>query len=131
MAPMTVPPRPEDGRASPAGPRSTHADLLRACVPAPAVAALAAYLDLLAQWSRRTNLTGAASPSARAELLVASVTPLAPHLLAGSLLDIGSGNGSPGLVLGLLRPDLKTTLLEPRMRRWAFLREAARRAGRA
>jgi len=29
-------------------------------------------------------------------------------------------------VLAALRPDLQATLLEPRMRRWAFLREAAR-----
>jgi 16S rRNA (guanine527-N7)-methyltransferase len=122
-APTTVPRRPEDGR-------STHADLLRAHVPPAALAGLAAYLDLLAEWSRRTNLTGAATPEARSDLLVGRVAPLAPHLLPGGLLDIGSGNGSPGLVLGLLRPDLKTTLLEPRMRRWAFLREAARRAGR-
>ncbi|HEV7502627.1 MAG TPA: RsmG family class I SAM-dependent methyltransferase, partial [Vicinamibacteria bacterium] len=50
--------------------------------------------------------------------------------LEGPLLDIGSGNGSPGLVLGLLRPDLVVTLLEPRQKRWAFLREAGRAAGR-
>jgi len=49
----------------------------------------------------------------------------------GLLLDIGSGNGSPGLVLAALRPDLPVTLLEPRQRRWAFLREAARVVGRA
>jgi 16S rRNA (guanine527-N7)-methyltransferase len=41
---------------------------------------------------------------------------------------VGSGNGSPGLVLALLRQDLEVTLLEPRARRWAFLREAARAA---
>jgi 16S rRNA G527 N7-methylase RsmG len=29
-------------------------------------------------------------------------------------------------VLAALRPDVLSTLLEPRMRRWAFLREAAR-----
>jgi 16S rRNA (guanine527-N7)-methyltransferase len=46
-------------------------------------------------------------------------------------LDVGSGNGSPGLVLGVLRPDVAVTLLEPRQRRWAFLREAARVVGRA
>jgi 16S rRNA G527 N7-methylase RsmG len=33
-------------------------------------------------------------------------------------------------VLALLRDDLEVTLLEPRTRRWAFLREAARSAGR-
>jgi 16S rRNA (guanine527-N7)-methyltransferase len=91
---------------------------------------LAGYLDLVAEWNRRVNLTGAATPQARAELLVLRVAPLAPHLGPGRLLDVGSGNGSPGLVLGLLRPDLRTTLLEPRVRRWAFLREATRRAGR-
>ena len=56
---------------------------------------------------------------------------LAPRLAAGTLLDVGSGNGSPGLVLAALRPDLRVTLLEPRLRRWAFLREAARAMGLA
>ncbi len=48
----------------------------------------------------------------------------------GRLIDVGSGNGSPGLVLALLRDDLRTVLLEPRTRRWAFLREATRAGGR-
>lgn len=34
-------------------------------------------------------------------------------------------------MLAALRPDLRATLLEPRMRRWAFLREAARAMGLA
>jgi 16S rRNA (guanine527-N7)-methyltransferase len=46
------------------------------------------------------------------------------------LIDVGSGNGSPGLVLAVLRSDLSVTLLEPRAKRWAFLREAARLLGR-
>jgi 16S rRNA (guanine527-N7)-methyltransferase len=54
-----------------------------------------------------------------------------PLPLPGRLVDVGSGNGSPGLVLALLRDDLEVTLLEPRARRWAFLREAARAAGRS
>jgi len=64
------------------------------------------------------------------EVLVAAVLPALPRLGPGSLLDIGSGNGSPGLVLALLEPRRPVTLLEPRARRWAFLREAARAAGR-
>jgi 16S rRNA (guanine527-N7)-methyltransferase len=55
---------------------------------------------------------------------------VAPALEAGPILDVGAGNGSPGLVLAALRPDLPVTLLEPRRRRWAFLREAARAMGR-
>lgn len=83
----------------------------------------------MAAWSERVNLTGARSPERRVAVLVAPVLPLAP-LVSGPHLDVGSGSGSPGLVLGLLLPELELTLLEPRRRRWAFLREAARVAGR-
>ena len=99
-------------------------------LPAAARVALRAYLDLLDGWSVRVNLTGARSAAERVGLLIRGVVPLAPRLRPGSLLDVGSGNGSPGLVLAALRPDLSTTLLEPRQRRWAFLREAARAMGR-
>jgi 16S rRNA (guanine527-N7)-methyltransferase len=58
-------------------------------------------------------------------VLVRPVLPLA-DLLEGDVLDVGSGNGSPGLVLAVLRPELAVTLLEPRQRRWAFLCEASR-----
>jgi 16S rRNA (guanine527-N7)-methyltransferase len=63
-------------------------------------------------------------------LLVEPVLPAAVLLEGGGLIDVGTGNGSPGLVLALLRPDLPAVLLEPRARRWAFLREACRLAGR-
>jgi 16S rRNA (guanine527-N7)-methyltransferase len=77
------------------------------------------------------NLTGARTADERVALLVQPVLPALPLLAAGPLLDVGSGNGSPGLVLALLSRDVPATLLEPRLKRWAFLREAARAAGRA
>ena len=91
---------------------------------------LAAYLDTLADWSRRTNLTGARTAAERVRLLVADVLPGAFLPEPGALIDVGSGNGSPGLVLALVRDDLEVTLLEPRTRRWAFLKEAARASAR-
>jgi 16S rRNA G527 N7-methylase RsmG len=94
------------------------------------VRALAAYLDLLANWSRRINLTAAATAARRVELLVAPVLPALPRLAPGPLIDVGSGNGSPGLVAALLERGRPVTLLEPRAHRWAFLREAARAGGR-
>ena len=39
------------------------------------------------------------------------------------VLDVGSGAGLPGLVLGLARPDLRITLLEPLLRRTTWLSE--------
>ena len=100
-------------------------------LPLHAVPPLLAYLRRLDAWASRVNLTGARPGAERVELLVAGVVPLAPHLLAGPILDIGSGNGSPGLVLAALRPELPVVLLEPRQRRWAFLRDAARAMGRS
>jgi 16S rRNA (guanine527-N7)-methyltransferase len=99
-------------------------------LPAEALPGLEAYLDLLARWSPRTSLTAARTAQERVDLLVAPVLPALAHLDGPDLIDVGSGNGSPGLVLALLRPGLAVTLLEPRQRRWAFLREAARAAGR-
>jgi 16S rRNA (guanine527-N7)-methyltransferase len=108
-----------------------HAPALLALgLPAETVAALARYLDLLAAWNARVNLTGASTSRERVGTLVAEVLPAAELLEPGSILDVGSGNGSPGLVLALLRPELSATLLEPRARRWAFLLEAARSVGR-
>lgn len=40
------------------------------------------------------------------------------------VVDVGSGAGLPGLVLGLMRPDIHMTLLEPLLRRTVFLKEA-------
>ena len=98
-------------------------------LPPAAAARIERYLDLLAAWSERVNLTAARTPQARFDLLVRPVALHAPRLAAGTLLDIGSGNGSPGLILAALRPDVRATLLEPRTRRWAFLREASRAMG--
>jgi 16S rRNA G527 N7-methylase RsmG len=104
--------------------------LSRLGLPAGAAAAFESYLDLMAAWNARVNLTGASDPETRVQWLVAEVLPSLSWTQPGPLLDIGSGNGSPGLILALLRPGEGATLLEPRTKRWAFLREAVRTAGR-
>ncbi len=91
---------------------------------------LATYLDLVAEWSPRVNLTGARTVEQRVTILVEPILQARPALAgARDLVDLGSGNGSPGLVLAILSPALRVRLLEPRTKRWAFLREAARVLG--
>lgn len=51
----------------------------------------------------------------------AAVATLLPA--AGTLVDVGSGAGLPGVVLAALRPDLHVVLLEPMERRVAWLTE--------
>ncbi len=56
----------------------------------------------------------------------------APSGLIGqgeTVADIGSGAGLPGLVLALVRPDIRVVLVEPLQRRCDFLTEAVRRFG--
>jgi 16S rRNA (guanine527-N7)-methyltransferase len=49
----------------------------------------------------------------------------------GTLLDLGSGAGLPGLVLAMLLPGTAVTLLEPMERRCRFLTEAVTELGLA
>ena len=108
-----------------------HGSALEALGLSPtAVSRLGAYLRLLADWNRKVNLTGARTEGTQVDLLIREVLPLSGLLVGGALIDVGSGNGSPGLILGVLDPERPVTLLEPRTRRWAFLREAARAVGR-
>jgi 16S rRNA (guanine527-N7)-methyltransferase len=46
------------------------------------------------------------------------------------VVDVGSGAGLPGIPLGLARPDLELTLVEPMARRVEFLTEAVADLGR-
>lgn len=59
----------------------------------------------------------------------AVVAELLPE--AGQLVDIGSGAGLPGMVLAMLRPQVEVILLEPMLRRVAFLQECVDALGLA
>jgi 16S rRNA (guanine527-N7)-methyltransferase len=86
------------------------------------------YATLLAKWQARINLVGPATlPDLwrRHFLDSAQLVPLIPAN-ARTLIDLGSGAGFPGLVLAILRPDLRVVLVESDGRKAAFLAEAAR-----
>lgn len=94
----------------------------------------AAYLDLLARWNRKINLTALAldplSDEAIDRLIVEPLRAagwMAPPVRIA--VDIGSGSGSPALPLNAVRPDVTFTLVESRARKAAFLREAVREIG--
>lgn len=85
------------------------------------------YLDLLNVWNRRFHLTGERDP----KTLLRKHAPdsLAPARLipdVGTIVDVGSGAGFPGIILGCVRPEMDLVLVEPRRRPCSFLSEAAR-----
>lgn len=54
---------------------------------------------------------------------------IAAPLFHGSVADIGSGAGLPGLVLAIARPDVEWTLVEPMERRISWLKEQVEALG--
>jgi len=91
------------------------------------VSQIRAYLDLLLRWNQKINLTAIRNPEECVARHFGESLFLKRHEeLRGSLLDIGSGAGFPGLALKIPFPELAVTLLEPIAKRRAFLKEAAR-----
>jgi 16S rRNA (guanine527-N7)-methyltransferase len=92
---------------------------------------LKAYADLLADWNARHNLVAKSTlPDLWHRHLwdSAQLAPLVPET-ARTLADLGSGAGFPGLVLAVMRPELKVTLHEATTKKCAFLQAAADRMG--
>ena len=91
--------------------------------------ALAEYVVLLARWNRAYNLTAVRDPFAMiGRHVLDSLTAL--DFLAGTrLLDAGAGAGLPGLVLAIVRPDVRCTLLDPVRKKTRFCTHAAMTLG--
>ena len=72
------------------------------------------YIAMVMSWGRVANLTAATSALAFAREQLVDSLAVVPHIGPGRLLDVGSGNGLPGIVLAIVLPDLTVTALEPR-----------------
>lgn len=84
---------------------------------------IARWVELVADWNQRIDLTAARSDEELVDLMVADSTLLAAELARDQrVVDVGSGAGAPGLPLALMRSDLHVTLVEPMQKRAALLR---------
>jgi 16S rRNA (guanine527-N7)-methyltransferase len=103
--------------------RIAHA-FRRPLLPA-AVDTLGRYVELVATWNRKLDLTAARETNALVEVMLADAFMLASDAIvpaASRCVDVGSGAGAPAIPLALLRGDLSLTLVEPLRKRVAFLR---------
>lgn len=86
------------------------------------------YLAVLAEWSQRANLVGNTDPDeVQRRHFLESIAfgaalrereVLRPH---ASVLDVGAGAGFPGVVLRIVWPEIRLTLLEATAKKTAFL----------
>ena len=94
----------------------------------PLAESLRRYVTLLLRWNQKINLTATSdvgellSRHVGESLFGASLLPGTP----GTLCDIGSGAGFPGLMLKLARPEWQLLFVESDHRKSAFLSEAVR-----
>lgn len=95
--------------------------LLAAGIDAPLAERLAVYAALVLAANRRVNLTGAKTGAAFAGHILDALT--LRDDVESPLIDVGSGNGIPGIPLALAT-GARVTLLEPIKKRARFLEGA-------
>jgi 16S rRNA (guanine527-N7)-methyltransferase len=89
-----------------------------------------AYADILATTGVDRGLLGPQEVSRIWDRHLVNCAVVAPMIARNSsVCDIGSGAGLPGMVLALMRPDLGMVLVEPLLRRSAFLTQSVKALG--
>jgi len=91
------------------------------------IQSLARFLELIQVWNRRFRLVG--TRESRVQINKHILDCLAPALVLssiGTLVDIGSGAGLPGIPLSIGCPHMWVTLVDSRRARANFVREVVR-----
>ena len=82
-------------------------------VSAEAIPRLAAYAARLWDWNEKLNLTRHTDVERFVTRDIVDAVALEPHLAHGErILDVGTGGGVPGVLLAIIRPDLRVELSE-------------------
>ena len=92
------------------------------------VSRLLDYLALLQKWNQAYNLTAIRDPAEMLSKHLLDSLSIHPFV-QGSLADIGTGPGLPGIPLALADPQLTVSLVETAGKKARFLREAVRHLG--
>ncbi|MCL6712748.1 16S rRNA (guanine(527)-N(7))-methyltransferase RsmG [Pseudomonas sp. R2.Fl] len=89
------------------------------------------YLALLHRWNRTYNLTAIRDPAEMVTRHLLDSLAMHAHVAEGSLADLGTGPGLPGIPLAITHPGLRVTLVESNGKKARFMREAVRQLGLA
>ena len=92
------------------------------------VSQLKEYAEFLVEYNEKINLTAITNFEDIIEKHFYDSLIMTTHKdIKGTLVDVGTGAGFPGVVLKIYKPDLKVILLEPINKRCVFLKELINR----
>ncbi len=83
------------------------------------------YFDLLLKWNKVYNLTAITDPFEIVIKHLLDSLSIIKHIRSDlqNIIDVGTGAGLPGIIIAIVRPDLKVTLLDSNNKKTAFLRQ--------
>jgi 16S rRNA (guanine527-N7)-methyltransferase len=107
-----------------------QAAALGVCVTPDQAQLLDRYCQLVVETNRRLNLTAITQPyDMEVKHLLDSLTLCTLPSLRGSVADVGTGAGFPGVVLKIMRPDLRLTLIDATAKKLTFVQQSCERLG--
>ena len=90
------------------------------------------YLALMFKWNSVYNLTSLRDPMQMVtHHLLDSLAAVPAFVQANNVLDVGSGGGLPGIVLAIVRPDMKVSMIDTVHKKTAFLTQVKAELGLA
>jgi len=90
------------------------------------------YLALMFKWNAVYNLTSLRDPMQMVtHHLLDSLAAVPAFAGAQNVLDVGSGGGLPGIVLAIVRPDMKVSMIDTVHKKTAFLTQVKAELGLA
>jgi 16S rRNA (guanine527-N7)-methyltransferase len=85
---------------------------------------LMGYLALMNKWNGVYNLTSLRDPHQMVtHHLLDSLAAVPAFADARNVLDVGAGGGLPGIVLAIVRPDMKVSMIDTVHKKTAFLNQ--------
>ena len=95
-------------------------------VPSAVIDNLLAYMELLKEWSGTYNLVASRERGFLLARHILDSLSVAPWLVPGALLDVGTGAGLPGLPLAIVKPEMEVSLLDSAGKKIRFIRHVGR-----
>jgi 16S rRNA (guanine527-N7)-methyltransferase len=79
------------------------------------------YKDLLLKWNKSINLTSINNKEIVTHHFLDCLAVI-PFIKSSSLLDVGTGAGLPGIVIAIIKPDIKISLIDKVGKKIAFIK---------